>query len=274
MSWSPEHSSGEAAMETGSRKKKGRRATEGPQRATFSTVFDGTFFKTVTGILLVVQVVSCFLGMVLGASWRGSYTGGHVFFLIVIVLTFLCGLLLLAARAIRLDDLMLRNVDWNIVFGFYSVPSALLVLIASCVMVEAAKAVSALKAAGVFGLFAWNALFGMSLLHGRTLLKLMRQNKLPTATATVVPGVETTSPPSDESSDEWSDDYEGGDVAEGDAEAGVTLKQATLRPPSYPGNVEKNSQPSLYPMDLGGSNRASIHKSESPYRSTTESWDP
>jgi len=188
-------------------------------------VLDFNFLKSVPAVLLAVQAVCSLLALILAGSWQGDHTGSHTFFLLVMTPTFLASFSLLVCRAISLDDLLNREIPWDMLLAGHSLAGFVLVLIASCLMVEAAKAVSVLKAAGVFGLFAWNSLLVGSLLHGRPLLVRLRGGAGPaTHSATVTPGGQDAE--AQDSSDEWSDD-------EASTQGGVTFVGQRPRPQSY-----------------------------------------
>jgi len=193
-------------------------------------VVDLEFVKSVPGILLAVQAVCSLLALILAGSWQGSYTGSHTFFLLVMAPSFFASLSLLISRAIGLDELLNKQIPWDILLAGHSALGFVFVLIASCLMVEAAQAVSALKAAGVFGLFAWNSLLVGVAVHGRPVLRQLRGGGgLSPQTATVSSrrsqDPEAQNDDSD-SGDEWSDDeasMQGGD-------GGVTFVGQRSRP--------------------------------------------
>ncbi|KAF2349768.1 Marvel domain [Trinorchestia longiramus] len=189
----------------------------------FLTV-DYKFLKSPTGILFLVQIACSLLAVVLAGSWRGLFSAGHVLFVMADIAILLCSSAVFVARLVKLDDILSRNIIWPIIFACYSGPAALLAVVFSCVMVAAAKGSSVLKAAGVFGLFTWNALLICFLLHFKPLLdKRQQQQRRMSHDSSGVPRDEES-----EASDDWSDEEE----SQNRRTAEVALTMVTVRPPS------------------------------------------
>ena len=56
--------------------------------------------------------VCCFFGFVISVAWQGYYSGGHKFFVFMSFVTFMGCLVMLTTRAIKLDDLLNRDINW------------------------------------------------------------------------------------------------------------------------------------------------------------------
>jgi len=228
-------------------------------RAPVAKILDLPFLFSVPAVLLALQSVFCFLGMVVASSWYGGSFAARSFFIFIMFVAFISSLSLLATRAIKLHDLIKRDIPWEYVMAGYSAVAMFFVLIASSVMVEKALAVSSLKAAGIFGLFAWNALVVGCVVHGRDAYLRYRQYSLPTAQAAEVHSAQSSrhqSPNSDFSSSPSRD------TSHPPQRGDYIMHEVPLpvKPPSY--DV-------VTPSEIANSKRSSAI-----YSPTTETWQP
>lgn len=200
---------------------------------------DISYVKKMPGLAVVAQLVACLFAFVLsvGASMTYFVSSGHGFFIFITFVATVCCILWLMLQVLGFEKLLPAKFDWNLaglvhngVFGF-------LVMVASCVMVDKAKASRVLKAAGVFGFFGFTG-FVTALVYEASIWYRRRSSAPGMASAVVVQGPdrEEDTESRESSGDPGDGLVAGGDDFEGAGGAGSSIEpygSYRTRPTSY-----------------------------------------
>ncbi|XP_050727973.1 CKLF-like MARVEL transmembrane domain-containing protein 4 isoform X2 [Eriocheir sinensis] len=162
-----------------------------PDRPQGRFTTDFSYLRKLPGALILVQLVCAFLGFTLAAAgsavWR--VRRGHAFFTFVSFMSMLSCVCWVAVRVFQLEALFKREINWNVVGLVYNGLNAFFLMVASCLMVEAASSARTLRAAGVFGFLGFSA-FLSGLVWEAIVWRSNRDSGPGFSTATVVSGLE------------------------------------------------------------------------------------
>ncbi|XP_045109245.1 CKLF-like MARVEL transmembrane domain-containing protein 4 [Portunus trituberculatus] len=237
-----------------------------PAHARFTT--DCSYLFKLPGAFILVQNICCTFAFLLAISgamkWRVGR--GHGFFVFVAFLSMLSCDVWLAVRVLRLDSMFKKKLNWNIAGLVHNGINALFMMVASCVLLEAASEARPLRAAGVFGFLGFSA-FLAGLIWEAIIWRTKRDSETEFQTATVIRGVER----------EPSQDSEGSiGVAATEDEESVSFVGIKPRPVSsfleqQSGNTTQVSTPMLMvPQD--DKENSNSHRSSSSASSTQGEW--
>lgn len=238
-----------------------------PAPAGFTTDF--SYVLKLPGALILAQNICCALAFILatigGMAWRVGK--GHGFFIFMSFLSLLSCIVWLAVRILHLDSQFKKKLNWNKAGLVHNGVNAVVMMVASCVMLEVALRARLLKAAGVFGFLGFSA-FLAALIWEVIIWRTKRDSEVGFQSATVIRGPERE--PSQDS------EQSTGVAAAAEEEEGVSFVGIKPRPVSsflekQSGNTTQVSTPMLVVPQEDKENSDS-YRSSSAASSTQGEW--